>query len=159
MKVLILILVSLVSFFQYQTAAAVTYSVLYVRSNGYDAPCGTSTATPCKSIATAVTLAKDYETTTIRVAQGDYAENIYITETLPASLSAQLAIEGGWNADFTIQSHDPTLTRVTPSTDNPILSISVGALGSVDLRLAYLAFRGVTNSQRLGFQVSATVAR
>ncbi|MFH2124251.1 MAG: DUF1565 domain-containing protein [Pseudomonadota bacterium] len=160
MKALLLVLLSLGLILQQQPAmAGVTYPVLYVLANGsadpYPLDCGTSTSTPCRKIASAVTLAKDYATTTIKVAQGNYTENIHITETLPVSLSAQLAIEGGWNADFTAQSHDPSLTRVTSSTDNPILNMSIGGLGSVDLRLAYFTFQGLTDSQRQGFAVSA----
>jgi hypothetical protein len=144
MKVLILVLALAVTL-QCQIAAATS---LYVRSDSSTTtwPCGTSIATACKSIATAVNNAPS--TTIIKVARGDYVESFVIAD------SKQLAIEGGWNADFTIQSPDPSLTQVTPSGNNAIVSISLGAWENVDLRLSALTFRGVTNLQRFGIQAS-----
>ncbi len=137
MKALILVL-ALVVTLQHQTATATSYPVLYVRSGGLVAwPCGTSIDNSCKSIATAVANANVYATTSIKVAQGDYAEQVDIRDVnLPASLSGQLAIEGGWNADFTTQSPDPTKTRITSSNDNAVINITPGTENKVGLRLA-----------------------
>jgi hypothetical protein len=153
MKALILVL-ALVMTLQYQIATATSYPVLYVRSGGLAAwPCGTSIANSCKNIATAVANANVYATTSIKVAQGDYAEWINILDvTLPASGSGQLAIEGGWNTDFTTQSPDPTKTRITSSNTNAVVNIAPGTGHRVGLRLAYLTLRGTTDLQRQGLQ-------
>lgn len=156
MKVLILVLALVLSLQSQIATADISYPVLYVRSNGLPSwPCGTSVSAPCKNIATAVANANVYATTTIKVAQGEYAEQIYIVDTLPADVLKQLAIEGGWNADFTVQSSDPSLTRLTSPNDNAVLSINLDVLESVDLRLAYLSFQGITDVQRRGLQALA----
>ena len=154
MKALILVL-ALVVTLQYQIATATSYPILYVRSNGSTDPsCGTNTSHPCKSIATAVTKAHDYATTTIKVAQGDYIEQIIIYDIdLPASRSGRLAIEGGWNADFTVQSHDPAGTRVTPA-GAQIIYIAPKLWHIVGLRLAYLTLQRTTDEQYHGLNAS-----
>jgi hypothetical protein len=154
MKAMILVVALMVTL-QYQIATAASYPVLYVRSNGTATwPCGTSIATSCKSIATAVAHANDYATTTIKVAQGDYAERVSIVNVdLPVSKSGRLTIEGGWNPDFTAQSADPTKTRVTPSTSDVLINISLPGLWfRVGLRLVYLTLEGTSDLQRLGLQ-------
>lgn len=154
MKTLILVL-ALVVTLQYQIATA---GVLYVGSDGLATwPCGTSIANSCKNIATAVANANVYATTSIKVAQGDYAEQVDIRDVnLPASGLGQLTIEGGWNADFTTQSPDPTKTRITSSNDNAVINIAPGTGHRVGLRLAYLTLRGTTNLQRLGLEAWAS---
>ena len=97
MKAMILVLALMVTL-QYQMAAAdPTYPVLYVRPSGIATwPCGTSIATSCKSITTAVAHANDYATSIIKVAQGDYVESVLIDNVvLPASNTGRLTIEGG----------------------------------------------------------------
>ena len=149
MKVLILVLVLILTL-QYQIAKA-TNPVLYVRaSDGVDNPgCGTSIS-PCKSI-TRAAANHDSSTTTIKVAQGDYpSEQIVIQNDLPDTGSGQFSIEGGWNADFTIQSHDPSLTRTTPTDNHAVIHIAPGTVHSVRLRVAYLTLQGTTDLQRYG---------
>lgn len=157
MKVLMLVLTLALLPLQYGIAAAASYPVLYVRSNGLPGwPCGTSPSQACKSIATAVNNANAYATTTIRVAQGDYAEYISITENLPVPHSVPLSIEGGWSTDFTVQSHDPALTRITPAYVYPyVLFIHLNASQLVDLRLAYLTLHGTSDLHRKGIDAGA----
>lgn len=164
MKALILVL-TLVVTFQCQISAAIAsypYPVLYVRSDSSntDPSCGTSIASPCKSIATAVTHAYDCGATTIKVAQGNYLEQISIYNiNLPADELGQLTIEGGWNTDFTAQSPDPTKTRVTPSGNNAVIDIAIPGLWfRVGLRLSYLTLKGMQDSQRVGLQAIAASA-
>lgn len=154
MKALILVL-ALVVTLQHQIATATSYPVLYVRSDGLtDWPCGTSTVNPCKNIATAVTKAHDYATTTIKVAQGDYTEQIIIYDIdLPASRSGRLTIEGGWNADFTVQSHDPAGTRLSPE-GTQIIYVAPKLWHIVGLRLAYLTLQRTTDEQYHGLNAS-----
>lgn len=157
MKTILLVLFLMITY-QCQIAAATSYPVLYVRPSGIATwPCGTSIATSCKSIATAVTNANYYDTTTIKVAQGDYAESIYLNNVdLPDSKTGRLNIEGGWNQDFTAQSTDPAKTRVTPSTNNAIIHIALPGLWyRAGLRLAYLTFQGISDLQRLGLTAYA----
>lgn len=160
MKKLVFVLALALLPLQYRIAAAISYPVLYVRSNGLAGwPCGTSPSQPCQSIATAVDNANVYGTTTIRVAAGDYAEYIYISGNLPVPHSGPLSIEGGWNTDFTVQSHDPALTRITPTYVYPyVLGINVGASELVDLRLAYLTLHGTSDLHRKGIDAGALTA-
>jgi hypothetical protein len=126
---------------------------LYVRSGGVaDWPCGTSIATACKNIATAVHNANVFASTTIKVAQGDYAEYISIDENLPTDPTKQLAIEGGWNADFTAQNHNPSLTRITPPTTGGVV-VYVAPIMShrISLRFAYLTLQGANDTHIGGF--------
>ena len=158
MKALILVLALMVTL-QYQIATATppTSAVLYVRADGLDGPgCGTGITNPCKSVATAVFHANDYATTTIKVAQGDYSEWINIDYQLPASGTGTLAIEGGWNSDFTTQSPDPTKTRITSSNiNNPLINITPGIWEKIDLRLVYLTLHGTTDDHRKGVAANA----
>ena len=164
MKALILVLALMVTF-QCQISTAIAsypYPVLYVSSNSSntDPSCGTSIASPCKSIATAVTHAYNCGATTIKVAQGNYLEQISIINILlPADKLGQLAIEGGWNADFTAQSPDPTKTRVTPSGNNAVIDIALpGMWFRVSLRLSYLTLKGTQDTHRVGLAASANSA-
>lgn len=138
-------------------ASATQYDVLYVKPGGDDSKnCG-SVANACKTIGHAVDNARVYKAKTIKVAQGEYTEQIYISgDNLPASSSEKLSIEGGWSVDFTTQSHDPETSRVVASGNNAIVAISPDIWKTVSLRLAYLTFQGTADLQRIGLQAYAS---
>ncbi|MFH2122028.1 MAG: hypothetical protein ABIJ50_00885 [Pseudomonadota bacterium] len=151
MKILLFFL-AVVIMLQNKTAHSETYPVLYVAPNGEATwPCGLLSH-PCKNIETAVAHANDYATTTIKVAQGEYLEHIYITSSLPASPTEKLVIEGGWDSTFTTQDRDPLLTRLSPSANNAVVTISPSSGNHANLRLVNLSFYGLTDLQRAGIE-------
>jgi hypothetical protein len=129
---------------QHQPAAAVSYPVLYVAPDGRSfLPCGIDAAQPCKSLATAVSRVNVYDTTTIRVARGNYTEYIPISDTLPSLSGSELVIEGGWDAGFSSRTEDPSLTTITNQSGTSIIFyLQAGAFERIALRLENLTLRG-----------------
>lgn len=126
-----------------QHAPATSYPVLYVAPNGLSFwPCGTEATQPCKSIATAVSHANTYLTTTIKVAQGNYAEYIPIMGNLPDSGAGQLTIQGGWDAGFSSRNNDPSLTTIIHETGRAqIFYLQPGTWARIGLRLESLTLQ------------------
>ncbi len=128
----------------HQPAGAVSYPVLYVAPDGLSSvPCGTVASQPCKSIATAVNRVNTYDTTTIRVAQGNYTEYILVDWSLPDLPGSELVIEGGWNADFSRRTDVPSLTTITNKSGmNIIFDLQSGVFEKIALRLKNLTLQG-----------------
>lgn len=71
------------------------------------------------SIQAAVDAADDYNT--VRVAQGAYYETVVLTKSL--------ALEGGWNGDFSARDWDTYVTTIDAQRNGPV--IDLGALSSI----------------------------
>lgn len=135
--------------------AAAGYPVLYVAPDGRpDLPCGTAPSEPCSSIATAVGRVNFYDTTTIRVARGNYSEHIFIFGNLPDLSGSTLVIEGGWDAGFTSRMDDPSLTTVTHDPGQAWLFDMISNIfEKIALRLENLTLQGAAQDN-----ISAIVA-
>lgn len=129
---------------QHHQAGAVSYPVLYVAPDGRSfLPCGINAAQPCKSLATAVGQVDVYDTTTIRVARGNYAEYIPVSDPLPSLSGSELLIEGGWDAGFSSRTDDPSLTTITNQSGTSIIFyLQAGTFERIALRLENLTLRG-----------------
>ena len=99
------------------------------------------------TIQAAVDAALGAGSTEIRVEQGTYVENVFVSMNF---VSDDLEVTGGWNASFTARSSDPTSTVIDGNaSDDPVFAV-YAAGGSVSVIGEAIRWRRVADPDIVG---------